>query len=70
MSNELIVKRGGSAHYFIYMAILIVFGAINAVLKIQPPYLYYVFIIVGAVSYTHLDVYKRQESYKVAKSCC
>lgn len=47
MNNDLIVKRGGSAHYFIYMAVLIVFGIVNSVLKIQPPYLYYVFILVG-----------------------
>ena len=42
------IKRGGYAQYFIYLAILILLAGVNSVLKIEPPYLYYVMIAVMA----------------------
>lgn len=44
------VKRGGSAQYFIYLPIILLFGLINTVFKIPPPYLYYVFMAIGVVA--------------------
>ena len=44
------VKRGGLAQYFIYLPIIILFGLINTVFKIPPPYLYYVFMAIGVVA--------------------
>ncbi len=44
------VKRGGSAQYFIYLPIIMLFGLINTVFKIPPPYLYYVFMVIGLVA--------------------
>lgn len=44
LSETLEVKRGGYAQYFIYLTILILLAAINSVLKIQPPYLYYMML--------------------------
>lgn len=46
MSNEVIVKRGGSAQYFIYMPIILLLFLISNVFKIPP----YVFIIIGVVA--------------------
>jgi hypothetical protein len=46
MSNELIVKRGGSAHYFIYIAIIMLLFFLSNLFKIPP----YVFMIVGVVA--------------------
>jgi hypothetical protein len=44
------VKRGGSAQYFIYLPIILLFGLIITVFKIPPPYLYYVFMAIGLVA--------------------
>lgn len=44
------VQRGGSAQYFIYLPIILLFGLINTVFKIPPPYVYYVFMAIGVVA--------------------
>ena len=46
LTETLEVKRGGYAQYFIYLAILIFLAGVNSVLKIEPPYLYYVMMAV------------------------
>jgi hypothetical protein len=50
LPEKIEVKRGGSAHYFIYLLILVLFGMVNTVFKIPPPYLYYVFMAIGVVA--------------------
>lgn len=44
------VKRGGSLQYFIFLSILILFGMMNTVIKIPPPYLYYVFMAMALIA--------------------
>lgn len=50
LAGTIEVKRGGYAQYFIYMVIFILLAAINSVMKIQPPYLYYVMMAVVLVT--------------------
>lgn len=45
-TETLEVKRGGYAQYFIYLPLLLLFAVTNSLLKIPPPYLYYVYIAV------------------------
>jgi len=47
LPEKIEVKPGGLAQYFIYLVLIIMLGAVNSVVKIPAPYLYYVYIIAG-----------------------
>lgn len=63
-SEKLVVKRGGYAQYFIYLAIFITFGLINAILKIEPPVLYYVMMAVGVIAVMNMNYLQSKLFYK------
>lgn len=50
LPEQLVVKRGGYAQYFIYLPIIMLLGLVNAVFKIPPPYLYYLYMAIGLVA--------------------
>lgn len=50
LPEKISVTYGGYAQYFIYLPVLILLGIINAVLKIPPPYLYYLYMGIGVVA--------------------
>lgn len=43
------VKRGGYAQYFIYLLLIMMLSMVNSVIKIPPPYLYYMYMVAGLV---------------------
>ena len=47
LPEKIEVKPGGLAQYFIYLVLIIMLGAVNAVVKIPAPYMYYVYIVAG-----------------------
>ncbi len=50
LPEKIEVKRGGMAQYFIYFFLFMGLGLINAVVKIPPPYIYYVFLAFGVIA--------------------
>ncbi len=49
LPEKIEVKPGGLAQYFIYLILIVVLGAVNAVVKIPAPYSYYVYLIAGVL---------------------